>query len=520
MASSFTKNKDLEKPGNGDYVDTWNVPVNGDMSIIDYSFGYTISFNASAGSKTLGSYNHTTKTLDEYSYIPLIINVGGTMSADVTYTIPAGVGGQWIVYNNTVDSTGTGPWKVTFALTGGTSVVIPRGVRTMMYTDTSGVTDGVYIVNNTPSDNSVTTAALQNGAVTLPKINDSAKATAAEYNAGQLTAVVTGTITGTTLSVTAVASGEIKIGMVISGTGVTDGTTITAFISGTLGSTGTYTVSVSQSVASTTITCTTTDKLIPVYTAWDSAAYVTLADAAEITPNFSKGYNFQTTITANRKLMNPLYPKLGQTGLILVTEGSPANAVVTGTIDSGTTTASFTGAISGTTLTVSAKASGTITIGMLVTGATVSDNTIITAFGTGTGSTGTYVVSSSQTVTSRAMTGTVSGTVLTVTAVTSGSLGIGAILSGTGIADGTTITALGTGTGGIGTYTVDTSQVISSTSISATVGLSLTSDTAYKFANGTAPVLDTTEGALNILTYNVYSTSPLRIVVGCLAGVS
>ena len=65
--------------------------------------------------------------------------------------------------------------------------------------------------------------------------------------------VVTGSIATTTLTVTAVTSGSLAVGDVISGTGVTIGTTITAFLTGT-GGTGTYTVSVSQTVASTTIT--------------------------------------------------------------------------------------------------------------------------------------------------------------------------------------------------------------------------------------------------------------------------
>jgi hypothetical protein len=72
---------------------------------------------------------------------------------------------------------------------------------------------------------------------------------------GTQTPVFTGSISGTTLTVTAVTSGSIGIGSVISGTGVTGGTTITGLISGT-GGLGTYTVSASQTVASTTITGT------------------------------------------------------------------------------------------------------------------------------------------------------------------------------------------------------------------------------------------------------------------------
>lgn len=60
----------------------------------------------------------------------------------------------------------------------------------------------------------------------------------------------------TTMTVTAVASGPIYPGMVITGTGVTAGTYIVSQTTGTDGSTGTYVVSAAQTVGSTTITGT------------------------------------------------------------------------------------------------------------------------------------------------------------------------------------------------------------------------------------------------------------------------
>lgn len=64
----------------------------------------------------------------------------------------------------------------------------------------------------------------------------------------------TGSIASTTLTVTAMLQGApIVLGMYIDGTSVTDGTYITAFVSGT-GGTGTYTVSTASTASSTTIT--------------------------------------------------------------------------------------------------------------------------------------------------------------------------------------------------------------------------------------------------------------------------
>lgn len=62
--------------------------------------------------------------------------------------------------------------------------------------------------------------------------------------------------------------------------------------------------------------------------------------------------------------------------------------------------ASFTATISGTTMTVSAVASGTLNVGDLVAGSGVTAASYITALGTGTGGTGTYILSQSSTVSS------------------------------------------------------------------------------------------------------------------------
>ena len=72
-----------------------------------------------------------------------------------------------------------------------------------------------------------------------------------------------------------------------------------------------------------------------------------------------------------------------------------------------------------------------------------------------------------QALTGTYVTGSIASTTLTVTALTAGGLQVGSVIEGTGIAVGTTITALGTGTGGIGTYTVNISQSVVSTFITS-----------------------------------------------------
>jgi hypothetical protein len=69
---------------------------------------------------------------------------------------------------------------------------------------------------------------------------------------------------------------------------------------------------------------------------------------------------------------------------------------------------------------------------------------------------------------SASFTGSIATTTLTVTAMLSGdSLVVGQYIDGSGVTNGTYITAFGTGTGGAGTYTVSTSQTASSTTMYA-----------------------------------------------------
>lgn len=148
---------------------------------------------------------------------------------------------------------------------------------------------------------------------------------------------------------------------------------------------------------------------------------------------------------------------------------------LTGNLNSITPTTSFTGTISTTTLTVSAVSAGQLAVGKLITGTGVTPGTRITALGTGTGYTGTYTISVSQTVGSATamtidnspapafaasaayITTSVGVDTLHIATLTSGEVLIGQQVFGTGVAPNTVITAFGSGTGGTGTYTLNTS---------------------------------------------------------------
>jgi hypothetical protein len=147
------------------------------------------------------------------------------------------------------------------------------------------------------------------------------------------------------------------------------------------------------------------------------------------------------------------------------TGNPPSQGSVTGSV--AASTASVTGSISGDLLTVTAVGSGVLVNGATLSGTGVTAGTTIVAQASGTtGGIGTYYVSALQTVPSTTISATY-GT-LTVTAVGSGSITVGDVLSGTGVTAGTYVSQFLSGSGGNGTYAVSSNTVVASTTIAAT----------------------------------------------------
>lgn len=102
--------------------------------------------------------------------------------------------------------------------------------------------------------------------------------------------------------------------------------------------------------------------------------------------------------------------KSGTVDLSAATSFSSAAQIIADTLDiEGAQVAEFTGDISGTTLTVTLVTSGTIEVGQLLTGTSVIVGTYIAALASGTGGTGTYTVSPSQTAASQDITANAPG---------------------------------------------------------------------------------------------------------------
>ncbi|HKJ95381.1 MAG TPA: hypothetical protein VKA32_07110 [Gammaproteobacteria bacterium] len=154
----------------------------------------------------------------------------------------------------------------------------------------------------------------------------------------------------------------------------------------------------------------------------------------------------------------------------------PQGASVTGSI-AAATQASVTASIAPsntpdgrygvTTMTVTAVGAGTLVEGAPIAGSGVVAGSKIVKQLTGTaGGVGTYEINIPQTVASTTITSDYG--ILTVTAVGSGALGIGDVLSGSSVSAGNHIISLGTGNGATGTYNVATGDSAASTTITAT----------------------------------------------------
>jgi hypothetical protein len=141
MASSFTTNKNIEKPVYNDYAANptgWSGPVNADWDIIDRGFGGVLSKSTTGGTTNL--------TITETQN--LVITISGTLASNAIFTLPLNaaatsiVAGQWIVRNST-----TGAFTVTISPVsgGGSSVIIPQGQVKVIFSDGTNVAETVAI---------------------------------------------------------------------------------------------------------------------------------------------------------------------------------------------------------------------------------------------------------------------------------------------------------------------------------------------------------------------------------------
>ncbi len=273
------------------------------------------------------------------------------------------------------------------------------------------------------------------------------------------TCVFTGSISGTTLTVSSVTSGGINIDDPLTGPNITANTTITA------GSGTSWTVSISQTVTSQTMN--TGGVVVNPNTIFVSVAGGTQSAIGQAIIQAKPpgcGFTGNTSVTAYDNSYTPplpysvtyetptavsLYWLVGIENSLAV----PSNAL---TLIQDAILTAFTGGDGGSV-------------------AGIGSRILASRFYSGIAALGTWAQILSLNIESGlapaicSFTGSISGTTLTVSAVASGVLAPYQILNGSEFIPGTYITALGTGTGGTGTYTLSQPQTISSQSMTSLV---------------------------------------------------
>ena len=154
----------------------------------------------------------------------------------------------------------------------------------------------------------------------------------------------------------------------------------------------------------------------------------------------------------------------GQTQYTIGPDPSTANyigAAITGSIVGKvlTVTAATSGAV----------ALGQTLKGIGINGVATKIVEFLTGAGGNVNEAGTYRLNLDSTTPAPAFTASISGTTLNVTAIATGYLGAGATITGTGIPAGTIITSVISASGGVGTYTISTSLSLGSRAMTATV---------------------------------------------------
>ena len=209
-------------------------------------------------------------------------------------------------------------------------------------------------------------------------------------------------------------------------------------------------------------------------TTWLDGASMLIPSGKPITL-FSKGDFWALTSTV-AQYGQKVYANLGTGEISCGTSGTPSTGATSTAGSVAASTFSVTASIAQTydnlgqqnltVMTVTAVGSGTVVPGATISGTGVVSGTKVLKQLTGTtGGVGTYEVDLSQNVTSTTVAGTY-GT-LTIGGTLTGTFAVGDVISGSGVVAGTTITALGTGTGGAGTYIVNDNTVVASTAITA-----------------------------------------------------
>lgn len=163
MASTYTTNNGIEKPGTGEQSGTWGTTTNLNFDIIDQALCGVVSISLSGTTHTLST---TDGSLSDGMNRVLVL--GGSPSGTNTVTIsPNNQEKIYFVANNSGQS-------AVFTQGSGANVTVLNGTQAIIYADGAGSGAAVAEIKPVASAGSIGTASIADDAVTADKIADNA----------------------------------------------------------------------------------------------------------------------------------------------------------------------------------------------------------------------------------------------------------------------------------------------------------------------------------------------------------
>ena len=189
MASTYTTNNGIEKPGTGEQSGTWGTTTNLNFDIIDQALCGVVSISLSGTTHTLSTADGTLS-----DGMNRVLVLGGSPSGTNTVTIsPNNQEKIYFVANNSGQS-------AVFTQGSGANVTVLNGTQAIIYADGAGSGAAVAVINPAPdagsigtvsiADDAITTAKIADDAVTAAKIADDAVVTAAIADDAVVTASI------------------------------------------------------------------------------------------------------------------------------------------------------------------------------------------------------------------------------------------------------------------------------------------------------------------------------------------
>tara|TARA_E500000318_G_scaffold12143_1_gene11114 strand:- start:4071 stop:5057 length:987 start_codon:yes stop_codon:yes gene_type:complete len=237
MASTYTANSGIEKPGSGEQSGTWGATTNTNFDIIDRALSGVGSITLSGTTHTLSS---TDGALADGHYKVLVL--GGSPSGANTITIsPNDQDKAYLVHNNTSQS-------AIFTQGSGGNATVAAGAFAWIFADGAGsgaVVTKMTVDTASIENSAITTAKIADNAVTAAKLADTAVFASGTKMLFQQTAAPTGWTKDTTHNDKALR--------VVSGTVTTGGSNAFSSAFSNITPAGSVSTSISGSVASHTL---------------------------------------------------------------------------------------------------------------------------------------------------------------------------------------------------------------------------------------------------------------------------